>query len=227
VKEVSKMPIRSNSAIAAALALSLGLALAGCGDTPNNRTLYSVKQPVVERHNYALDVGAGAGGLPVPEQQRLADWFESMDLGYGDRVAIDGAVGSEAVRADVAAIASRHGILLAEGAPITEGYIDPGKVRIVVTRTRAHVPGCPDWSDTYASNLDNSTSDGFGCAVNSNLAAMVADPEHLLHGAQGTGETVVMSSTKAIETYRAQEPTGKAGLPEISSQSAGGGSGSN
>ena len=221
------MPIRSKSAIAATLAISLGLALTACGDTPNNRTLYSVKQPVVEHHNYTLDVAAGAGGVPVPEQQRLADWFDTLDLGYGDRVAIDGMIGSDAVRSDVAAIASRHGLLLAEGAPITEGYIDPGKVRIVVTRARAHVPGCPDWTDQLASNLDNSTSDGFGCAVNSNLAAMVANPEHLLHGAEGTGETVVMSSTKAIETYRAQEPTGKAGLPEISSQSTGSGSGGN
>ena len=51
---------------------------------------------------------------------------------------------------------------------------------------------------------------------------MIADPEHLLHGAEGSGETVVMSSTKAIETYRAAEPTGKAGLPEVSSQSGGG-----
>jgi pilus assembly protein CpaD len=225
VKEVSKMPIRSNSAIAAALALSLGLT--ACGDMPNNRTLYSVKQPVVERHNYALDVNAGSGGLPVPEQQRLAEWFESMNLGYGDRVAIDGAIGSDAVRTDVAAIAARRGLLLSEGAPITEGYVDPGKVRIVVTRTRAHVPGCPDWSDKLSTSVNNDTADGFGCAVNSNLAAMVADPEHLLHGAQGTGETVVMSSTKAIETYREQDPTGKGGLPQISSQSSGGGSGSN
>jgi len=221
------MPIRSKSAIAATLAISLGLALTACGDTPNNRTLYSVKQPVVEHHNYTLDIAAGTGGVPVPEQQRLADWFDTLNLRYGDRVAIDGMIGSDAVRSDVAAIASRHGLLLAEGAPITEGYIDPGKVRIVVTRARAHVPGCPDWTDQLASNLDNSTSDGFGCAVNSNLAAMVANPEHLLHGAEGTGETVVMSSTKAIETYRAQEPTGKAGLPEISSQSTGSGSGGN
>ena len=221
------MPIRSKSAIAATLAISLGLALTACGDTPNNRTLYSVKQPVVEHHNYTLDIAAGTGGVPVPEQQRLADWFDTLNLRYGDRVAIDGMIGSDAVRSDVAAIASRHGLLLAEGAPITEGYVDPGKVRIVVTRARAHVPGCPDWTDQLASNLDNSTSDGFGCAVNSNLAAMVANPEHLLHGAEGTGETVVMSSTKAIETYRAQEPTGKAGLPEISSQSTGSGSGGN
>lgn len=213
------MPLRSKSA---AIALSLSLALSGCGDTPNNRSLYSTKQAVVERHNYTLDLAAGAGGLTIPEKQRLADWFETMDLAYGDRVAIDAAIASDAVRDDVAAIASRHGILLSEGAPITPGYVDPGMVRVVVTRSSAHVPGCPDWSDQLASNLENATSDGYGCAVNSNLAAMVADPEHLLKGAEGTGETVVMSSTKAIDAYREQAPTGKAGLPAVSSQSAGG-----
>jgi pilus assembly protein CpaD len=212
------MPIRNNSALPAAIALSLGLCLTACGDTPNNTSLYSVKQPVVERHNYTLDLAAGAGGLTVPEQQRLAEWFESMNLRYGDRVAIDGAVGSDAVREDVAALASRHGMLLAEGAPITNGFVEPGMVRVVVTRSSAHVPGCPDWSDRFASNMENATADGFGCAINSNLAAMVANPEHLLHGAEGTGETVVMSSTKAIEAYRETEPTGKAGLPEISSR---------
>lgn len=217
------MPIRSKSAISAAIALSLGLALSACGDTPNNRSLYSVKQPVVERANYTIDLASGAGGLPVTEQQRLAEWFETMKLRFGDRVAIDGAVANDAVREDVAAMASRHGLLLSEGAPVTNGFVEPGMVRVVVTRSRAYVPGCPDWSDRFASNLENGTADGYGCAVHGNLAAMVADPQHLLHGAEGTGETVVMSSTKAIETYREAEPTGKAGLPAVSSQSAGGG----
>lgn len=216
------MALRNTSAFGAAVALSLGLALSACGDVPNNRSLYSVKQPVVERSNFTLDLAAGAGGLPIPEQQRLAAWFETMDLGYGDRVSIDAPIGSDAIREDVAAIAARHGILLSDGAPVTEGFVEPGRVRVVVTRSRAHVPGCPDWSDQFASNLENATSDGYGCAVNSNLAAMVADPEHLLKGAEGTGETVVMSSTKAIQTYREQKPTGAEGLPEVSSQSSGG-----
>lgn len=215
------MPIRSKSALHAVLALSLGLGLSACGDTPNNTTLYSVKQPVVERNNFTLDLAAGAGGLTIPEQQRLADWFESMNLRYGDRVAIDGAFGSDAVREDIAAIASRQGLLLSEGAPVTNGFVEPGMVRVVVSRSRARVPGCPDWSEQFASNMENATADGYGCAVNSNIAAMVADPQHLLHGEEGTGETVVMSSTKAIQTYREAEPTGKGGLPEISSQGGG------
>ena len=73
----------------------------------------------------------------------------------------------------------------------------------------------------------NATSDGFGCAVNANWAAMVANPEDLLTGQKGTGETVVMSSTKAIDSYRQQAPTGEGGLPTVSTQQGGGGGGSN
>ena len=213
------MTIRSKRAASTAIALSLGLGLSACADTgvEPNASLYSVNQPVVERDNYTLDLMAQGDSLPVTEQLRLAQWFEAMDIGYGDRISIDDPAGSTGVREDVAAIASRSGLLLADAAPVTVGYVDPGMVRVVVTRSRAHVPGCPNWGDKYATNLGNNTSPGFGCSVNGNMAAMIADPEHLLEGAKGTGETVVMSSTKAIESYRASAPSGAGGLPAVSS----------
>lgn len=202
-----------------ALALSLGAGLSACGtvnDGPQNMTLYSVNQPVVERQNFALDLAANGAGLSVPEQARLADWFETLDLGYGDRVSIDDPVGSRAIHEDVAAVASRFGILLSDGAPITEGYVNPGNVRVVVTRSSAHVPGCPNWRDQYGFNQGNQTSPGYGCAVNSNIAAMVADPEHLLEGASGAGDTVVQTSNRAIDAYREAAPSGAGGtnLPQ-------------
>lgn len=216
------MPLSSKRTASAAIALSLGLALSACNSTVGtNRSLDSVKQPVVERATYALDLSATSSGLPIPEQGRLADWFDSMNLRYGDRIGIDDATASTAVRDDIARIAGRYGLLVSDGAPVTEGYIDPGKVRVVVTRSHAYVPGCPDWSDKHTDYSQNATAPGFGCAVNGNMAAMVADPEHLLRGAEGTGETVIMSSTKAIQSYRQQAPTGAGGLPEVSSQEGG------
>lgn len=186
-------------------ALALPLVLGACGSTgggSSNATLYSVHQPVVERNDFTLDLMAGAGGLSVPEQARLGDWFEAMRIGYGDRIAIDDPVNSPAVREDVAAIASRYSLLLADGAPLTEGHIDPGRIRVVVTRSTASVPGCPDWNNGLSTTLGNRTSPGYGCSINSNLAAMVADPEHLLEGAHGNGETMVSTSRRAIEAYR-------------------------
>lgn len=216
------MPIAMNKAARVAIAASLGLAAAAC-QTPasQNASLDSVRQPVVERANYALDLNTDGTGLPVAEQGRLVAWFDSLDLGYGDRVSLDDGAASPSVRDDIAALAGRYGILLSDGAPVTAGRLAPGQARVVVTRTRASVPGCPDWSEQSTDYGNNTTHPGFGCAVNGNLAAMIADPEHLLKGAAGTGETVVMSSNKAISTYRAAAPTGAEGLPEVSSQEGG------
>ena len=208
--------------LAAPLAVSLALTLGACGGVNmDNRSLYSVKQPVVERSNYVLDVNTDYEGLPVSEQQRLAGWFESMDLRYGDRVSIDDGGANIALRDDVAAIAGRYGIMVADGAPVTAGQRNPGQARIILTRTTASVPNCPDWSHTAEANPNNATNPNYGCAVNSNLAAMVANPEDLVVGQQGTGETIVTTHTKAIETYRGQEPTGKGGLPQVSTSTGG------
>lgn len=206
------MPIANHSKLAGALALSLGLVLGGCGGMPTNRSLYSVNQPVVERTNYSLDVDTGSGGLTIPEQQRVAGWFEAMDLGYGDRVAIEDPMASEATRDAVARLAGRHGILVEDTAPVTSGFVQPGQARIVLTRTEASVPNCPNWSASSDMNYNNATSTNYGCAVNSNFAAMVANPQDLIEGQKGTGETVIMSSKKAIDSYRSQTPTGAGGL---------------
>ena len=41
---------------------------------------------------------------------------------------------------------------------------------------------------------------------------MVANPEDLVRGERGTGQTVMMSSNKAIDSYRRQKPTGTQSL---------------
>ena len=202
-------------ALAPALTLTLAVGLSGCA---TNRGLESLNQPVVSRANYTLDVASYGGGLPLPEQRRLAGWFDTLDLRYGDRIAVDDPGASGATREAVAAIAARYGLLVGEDAPVTTGQIAPGTVRIVVSRSSATVPNCPNWSAKSDTNLNNATYPNYGCAVNSNLASMVADPEHLLHGAKGTGETVVMSASKAIDSYRVAPPTGEKGLKQSSTE---------
>jgi pilus assembly protein CpaD len=208
-----------------AIALALGLGLAGCGKMPTNTSLYSVKQPVVERTNMVLDVNTSPSGLPISEQQRLNGWFETMDLRYGDRIAIENPGQNPAVTGAIRDLASRYGLIISDTAPVTPGYIEPGQARVVITRSTASVPGCPDWSSTSDMNYTNGTSPNFGCAVNSNLAAMVADPQDLLEGKKGNGETVIATSNKAITTYREMEPTGKAGLMDAGQAGSGGSSG--
>ncbi|NVE94747.1 CpaD family pilus assembly protein [Altererythrobacter lutimaris] len=205
------MPIANNRKLAGAIAVSLGLALSACGGMPTNKSLYSTKQPVVERTSYTLDLSANRDGLTVSEQQRLNGWFEAMDLSYGDRVSIDDPMASQATRDAVSDIAGRYGILISDTAPVTAGAMQPGNVRVVLTRSTASVPGCPDWSAQSDMNYTNATHPGYGCAINSNMAAMVANPEDLIEGQKGTGETVIMSSTKAIDSFRERAPSGNGG----------------
>jgi pilus assembly protein CpaD len=183
----------------------------------SNASLESIHQPVVSRTNFTLDISAGPGGVSIPEQRRLSGWFEAMALRYGDRIYIDDPMKSAGTRTAIEGVAGRYGMLVNEDAPLTPGQVGPGTVRVIISRSSATVPDCPNWSQNTNANLNNSTNASYGCAVNSNMAAMVADPQHLIQGASGTGVTTVMSSTKAIETYREAPPTGGQGLKQQSS----------
>jgi pilus assembly protein CpaD len=211
------MNIAHKSKLMGAAALALGLAVAGCGGMPTNTSLYSTKQPVVERTNYTLDVDTTRSGLSISEQQRLNGWFETMDLSYGDRVTIEDPASNPAVSNAVNELAGRYGLIVSATAPTTAGQLAPGQARVVITRSTASVPGCPDWSATSDMNYNNGMSPGYGCAVNSNIAAMVANPEDLLEGQSGTGETVLATGTRAIQTYRDAEPSGAGGLQNANS----------
>ncbi|MXP27555.1 pilus assembly protein CpaD [Porphyrobacter algicida] len=196
------MSIQIKRQLAGALALSLSLGLAACGGMPQNRSLYSVKQPVVERSTVALDVNTDADGLSISEQQRLAAWFQAMDLRYGDRVAVEDPQASPTTRAAVAKVAGRYGLLLSDSTATGMTGVAPGQARVTITRSSASVPGCPDWSVKTETNLTNGISPNFGCATNSNLAAMVANPEDLIKGQEGSPDTYVNTSTKAINAYQ-------------------------
>ncbi len=54
------------------------------------------------------------------------------------------------------------------------------RVEIGFVGYTAHVSRCGDWSEDAASTGDNQPMPNFGCAVQSNIAAMVADPRDLI-----------------------------------------------
>lgn len=205
--------------------VTVGLGAAACGPHTNgltpisNPSLSSVNQPVVQRTDLVLDLNTTGSGLPASEQERLAAWLDSLQLGYGDRVAIDqaGYVDS-ASRQDVAAVVGRYGLLLSDGVPITAGAVQPGSVRVVVSRMTASVPGCPIWEDEIVGAPER-TSTNYGCATNSNLAAMIADPSDLVLGQAGASDSDPATTNKAIDAYRRRIPTGYSG--EVKAESTG------
>ncbi len=190
--------------------LALAATLAGCtGSANSNMSLDSVHQPIVRNQIYQFDVAATGGELPPSEQGRLQGWFDALGVRYGDRIAIEdpSAYGNDAAQAAVRAMVERRGLFVGTGAPVTTGEIPAGYMRVVVTRASAHVPGCPDWSTKSSVNFNNATSSNYGCATNSNLAAMVSDPNDLIKGAAGDRYDP-STATRAIKTYREKPPTG-------------------
>jgi len=62
------------------------------------------------------------------------------------------------------------------------------------------------------------TMSNFGCGVNSNLAAMVANPEDLIHGRDSAPVTDAVTATRAIDMYRKKVPTGQGELKDSSAK---------
>lgn len=197
-----------------AAALPLLAALAACQSAGEvNRGMDSVHQPVVSRTDYVFDLRPdGVGELSQYEMGRLDGWFSSIGLGYGDRVAIDDPYGSPGIRRSVARMLDPYGLLLADTAPVTAGSGQAGTVRVVVSRSTASVPDCPDWRSTQEGNPNGTTSANYGCAVNSNLAAMIANPQDLVLGQPGSVSSAPTTATKAIKTYQDKANTGAGGL---------------
>lgn len=201
------------------LLLAPALLLSACGGY--NGGVESVHQPVVQRNDYVLDLQTQGYGLAPGESQRLAGWMQSMQLRYGDRVAIDDGADGSTAREQITAEANRYGLLLDPRAPVTLGQIAPGTVRVVVTRMTAGVPGCPDRSREYQGDFSQSTSSNFGCAMNSNLAVMVADPGDLVRGVSGAPTSDTTTGNKAVSAFRGAAPSGGGGTV-LKSDSIGG-----
>ncbi|WP_419809107.1 CpaD family pilus assembly protein [Sphingomonas sp.] len=186
------------------------LLLGGCMGGTENRGVESVHQPVVTRQDYLLDLQTAGNRLGAGEQARLNGWLAALRLSYGDRVSIDDPGNDGGVRDDVAQSVANFGVLLSDQHPVTNAPIAPGTVRVVVSHSRATVPGCPDWSRDSSVDYNQNTSSNYGCAVNSSLAAMIAQPEDLVHGT-GPGANDTRRAVKTIDAYRKAPPSGGGG----------------
>ena len=206
-----------------ALALAVTTILGGCAGSggaltaTNNRSLESVHQPIVSTDVLAIDIETRGGDISATEAVKLRNWFDAVGLQYGDRVSIDdpSPYGNASAKASVTRLVGRYGMMLQGDSPITATPVESGYMRVVISRTRADVPGCPNWDSKSATDFTSGTSSNYGCASNANLAAMVADPQDLVKGSKATG-TDPLQAGKAIDVYRKKEPTGKEGVKSSS-----------
>ena len=70
----------------------------------------------------------------------------------------------------------------------------------------AHADDCGDWSENEAFSADNLTPKNFGCSVQHNIAAMVADPRDLL-GPTRRGEVDTARRGTVLDAYEKGQPS--------------------
>jgi pilus assembly protein CpaD len=206
-----------------ALTATLGGCMGGGTAANKNRSLDSVHQPIVSNQIFNFDVATLGGDLPPSEQGRLDGWFDAMGIAYGDRIAIEdpSLYGKGPATANIRKMVERRGLMISEAVPVTAGAVPAGYLRVTITRATARVPGCPDWSRRNSSSDGNATSSNYGCATNSNLAAMVADPNDLIKGSRN--ETPDPSAaTKPVRSFRDRKPTGDGDLKDAATTAGGG-----
>ncbi|MCH4152122.1 MAG: CpaD family pilus assembly protein [Sphingobium sp.] len=212
------MPYPRTRAFLSPLALiaAVGLPLAACdAKSTGNRSVESVHQPVVSYTSFVFDVRADSGvGVSRAEKERLDGWLDSLVIGYGDSVAIAGGAPA-AARADITEVLGHRGLLIQQDDSAIAGAAPYGSVRLIVRRATASVPGCPDWSTKQENNMSGGTSSNYGCAVNSNFAAMVANPEDLVRGQTSNSDLRTATSNRAIQSMQAKPPTGTGGLVNL------------
>lgn len=82
------------------------------------------------------------------------------------------------------------------------GFGEAATVRMVYSDITATVPSkCGTWNEDLLDNVENRNYGNFGCATQTNLAAMVANPADLL-GPRGESEIDATRRTIVIENWR-------------------------
>jgi pilus assembly protein CpaD len=81
----------------------------------------------------------------------------------------------------------------------------------VVSGNTAYVPNCPNWGGRGRDSAAE-TDAGYGCAVNSNIAAMIANPQDLLRGRTdpltGRDPDIAVRTIRASKAAPAAAPKG-------------------
>lgn len=188
--------------------------LAACSppDTAEWSPVESPKKNQVDWVAFHHTIQFGARNVTLGDRAKsgLSRFVRRLGSGEGVRITVaatadaDGALVAGRREAAVTAYLRELGLRprLAP-APVGRGA---GKAAVVVTIGRYVVttPRCPDWSKPSHKDFDNRVSSNLGCATETNLGLMVADPGTLLRG-RPLGPADAEAQAKTIENYRAGE----------------------
>jgi pilus assembly protein CpaD len=168
----------------------------------------------------------GSAVLAAADAARLRALGVTGGIAPSDRVMVAAAGAPYLARQRIASIASvllRYGIVVvADQLP----NLPSNGALIEVGRTLVTLPPCPNWSKPTGTDFGNQPSSNFGCATETDLGMMVANPSDLASGLP-VGPAVGQPSVSAVTRYltdKVELPSANTGLPiaQQSSPSPGG-----
>ena len=183
---------------AAVLATAAGLALlaAGCQTDPTTHNLaqndYRLRHPIViseQAETFDIPVGVETRRLSRSMERAAAD-FAHEARRNGARyveILVPSGSGNEAAAHSVASHL-RHALARSGIAPQNVSIRaypvdDPAAmapIRLAYPKVKAAVHACGRWTESLSNQFNNADQPDFGCATQSNLAAMIDDPVDLL-----------------------------------------------
>lgn len=209
---------KTSSARLFGLTALAALALSGCetnrdsvvvGAVPDD---YRTRHPIIvgeKEEVLDLPVGASDRGVTGAQATRLDGFLQNYDRSAAPVLRIMAPAGAAN---ELAAGHAAHGIAERArrlGVPASRialvSYAAQGDetppVRVTFTGMRAYTDRCGRWPDDLANTEENRQHANFGCSMQNNLAAQVANPTDLL-GPRRTGEIDAENRSEVIETYR-------------------------
>jgi pilus assembly protein CpaD len=193
----SRVPSAARPALTLLAVVLVAASVGGCWRSPRSQAPFTLSNPN-ERHPIAVRQGEltldlavypGSSGLNESQKDKVANFLADYKSQSSDRLLIRAPSGGPNEKAAMRAYDQVRRALRDAGidprSVALESYFGNGDagapVRLSYLQVVAVPPDCPDWSENIGRDPQNTPWPNKGCATQRNLAAMVANPEDLLH----------------------------------------------
>jgi pilus assembly protein CpaD len=188
---------RARSALSLLTVILAASSVGGCLTSPRFQAPFTLANPN-ERHPIAVRQGEvtldlavypGASGLNESQRAKVANFLADYRSQSSDRLLIRAPSGGPNEAAAMRAYDQLRKALRQAGIDPRSVALEPyfgngdpsAPVRLSYLQFVAEPPDCPDWSENIGRDPHNMPWPDKGCATQRNLAAMVANPEDLVH----------------------------------------------
>jgi pilus assembly protein CpaD len=197
------------------LILALTLFVGACSPATSYTEAEAPKRLKLDSATTQLDLHFAPGAnLSPADAAHLREMAAAGRIGADDRVVV-AAAGAPHLAEERAGAVSR--LLLNYGIAAVVGSADVPANQAVVEamRTLVTLPPCPNWSKISSYDYGNQPSSNFGCATETDLGMMVANPTDLASGLP-VGPSAGQPAAAAVNRYLNDKvvlPTANTALP--------------